>query len=113
MTRIGNGRRWWALLLAAVMVARLLAPEGWMPVRGGVALCSGMAMGGGSPAHPAPERRCDFALAAPTAPPPPTVAVVLPPSPPVPSRPIARPFTAPGRGLAAPPPFATGPPAFA
>lgn len=113
-------------LLAVALFVRALVPTGWMPVAtaDGVRfeLCAGQAMPpqagmhhghkeGGKPALP--DHPCAFAglgLAADTAPSP----VVLPipgfAPPPAAPRPLA---VAVGRGLAAPPPPATGPPAFA
>lgn len=117
-----------ALLLACALLARLASPGGWMPSADGVGLTlcpdfapaphAGMGHGGARHGPAAPEkhdkdgagRSCAFTAAAlalhepeppagPTVPPTPEAAAA--------ARPIA---TAPGRGLAAPPPFATGPP---
>lgn len=131
--------RWWLLLLAALAM-RAGVPAGWMPSATGVgfALCGTGAptptlaqlapyRGDGAPvtiaanrwlmAHddaPTPEPKtdhpCDTAAG-------PALLAALPllTAPPVPAAPApARaPALAPGRGLAAPPPPATGPPALA
>ena len=111
-----------AVLLALALALRLLAPEGWMPAAGGgLMLCPGasapMAMAGHhrdgreQPAHVA-DHPCAFAQAGTAAPPPvplasPSIAVT-------PELVLALRLTvATGRGLAAPPPPATGPPTFA
>lgn len=119
----------WVLLIAAALFARGLAPDGWMPSAKAAGqfelmLCSGMggtptvAAGHGHSHHPGDHdgggsHPCAFAgvAVADTAPPP---LVITPPI--RLERPRA-PATAfdvlPGRGLAAPPPPATGPPARA
>lgn len=130
-------RRLLLLAVAVALCARALIPAGWMPMTGpqGVvlALCDGsgpmlaaMAMphamptkhgdgggNGGAPAHhDAADHQCPFAAAA-------TIFAMETPAPPVPPlaprhqpRPTWRSVTV-GQGLAAPPPPATGPPAFA
>lgn len=119
-----------ALLLAAALLVRALVPAGWMvgsTADGvGLVLCDGLApetadahagmhhapADQGEPEEPAPDVPCAFAgLAAahePVTPigldhPSPATAVVTP----------ILPSATPGRGLAAPPPPATGPPALA
>lgn len=116
-----------AVLIALALVVRALVPAGWMPVADGMgvrlALCPGQAPtahampsmshgpehgGKGLPDHP-----CAFAalgLAAGTVPP---SLALLPRAVPVPAPIAQRDEGAIGRGLAAPPPPATGPPAFA
>ncbi len=116
-----------AALLAVALVVRALVPTGWMPVATAqgvrLALCPGQdvtppAMAGMHHGHerdgkqPPPDHPCAFAglgLAADTAPPfvIPSAAPVAPPL--VAAHPLA---VTVGRGLAAPPPPATGPPAF-
>lgn len=119
-----------ALLLVCALALRLLVPAGWMPVADAhglhLTLCpgagpimpatphvmAGMTHPGSAPHHDqaSPDHACPFAglslaLDRPTAPPtvaPPRVAPL-----PLPVRPLA---VAIGRGLAAPPPPATGPP---
>ncbi len=121
----------WLMLLAAALVARSAAPEGWMPVvnaAGGIeiALCNGtgpetvMVLGADGALHKkAPvnghneNHPCTFAgMGIGDAPP--MVAAVAPApmsaESPSPTTPLA---SFPGRGLAAPPPPAIGPPAFA
>ena len=113
-------------LLALALIVRALVPTGWMPVATAqgvtLELCAGQSMSptaamhhgdhdGGKPAMP--DHPCAFAglgMAADTAPPP-----VIRPLPLVPTSPLALPVSAVaiGHGLAAPPPPATGPPAFA
>lgn len=123
-------RRWLLLLVAAALCVRALVPAGWMPVAGpqGVelALCDGsgpampaaMAMTHGHRGapmqhhHGAPDHQCAFAAAAAT------FAAEWPagsPPLPLPHRqplPVRSPVAV-ARGLAAPPPPPTGPPAFA
>ena len=127
-------RRWLLLIAVIALLARALVPGGWMPVAGpaGVqlALCdgdmpavapahamAGMAMPArpGLPAHHhgAPDHPCSFAAAAAA-----LDVPTLPPSLPAPSADHAFAAAAPfavtiGRGLAAPPPPPTGPPASA
>ncbi len=134
---MGNGattssgwRRVALLLLACALLLRV--PAGWMPearADGSVTLgwCSGTshdvpeaataliakAMGdrGEKPAKPAAEQPCAFAAAAqPLAAADPAPAI-LPPAP-IEAPAPARLALLPGRGLAAPPPLATGPPSF-
>lgn len=120
----------WLMLLIGALLARGLAPEGWMPVAnasGGIeiALCNGMGPGdamvltpGGKLHHKAPakgqtgDHPCAFAGmgTADAAPPLPALTTPLQRDAAAPSR--ARVASVPGRGLAAPPPPATGPPAL-
>lgn len=116
-----------ALLLCALLV-RAMVPTGWMPVATAhglsFALCAGQepaphavtAMHHGQKEHGGqamPDHPCAFAglgLAADTAPPPlamPAMSVAIEAAP---ARVLAATV---GRGLAAPPPPATGPPAYA
>lgn len=122
----GRGRTWLGVVLALAIALKLMVPQGWMPdSRGGLMLCSGkvavatpvMAHGGhgrhDAPGKPTADHPCAFAgLGMAAAPPPPLAAVIVPTmasdAPPI--TPVA---VAVGRGLAAPPPPATGPPAFA
>ena len=113
-------------LLALALFVRALVPTGWMPVvtAEGVRLqlCAGQAMPPVAGMHHShqqgekqglPDHPCAFAglgLAADTAPP----LVVLAVAPVPGTGPAPRLFAvAVGHGLAAPPPPATGPPAFA
>jgi len=121
----------WLLLVVAALLARSIAPEGWMPVAnaaGGIEItvCNGLGADDrmvlapdGKLHHKAPadnqggDHPCAFAGLGIADAPPPVLAVAAPafsaPAIPVPDRtPLA-----PGRGLAAPPPPATGPPALA
>lgn len=121
----------WLMLIVAALIARSAAPEGWMPVAnaaGGIeiALCSGMGpetvmvlgadgalhkkapAGGHGSAHP-----CAFAGTG-VGDAPPLVAALSPAPAATESLSSPAPLIAiPGRGLAAPPPPAIGPPAFA
>lgn len=120
----------WLVLLVGVLVARGLTPDGWMPVADAAGtirftLCPGMApaepqmsMSHGKMHHKAPvkgqasDHPCAFAgigLADNVASPIVIAAPLKPTAAPVTARIVA----IPGRGLAAPPPPATGPPAFA
>ncbi len=121
-------RALWALLFAGALLARLASPSGWMPVAdaGGVHLApcdgrapamphamAGMAHHEHDPKSPTADHPCAFAglglaLAEPLPPP-----RLLAPSPARDLPPLARAAVAIGRGLAAPPPPATGPPALA
>ena len=119
-----------ALLLAILLAGRMAVPAGWMPVRTAdgfsVMLCSGSGPAGGGQAwvdssgtlhhgqkpagHGETKDPCPFgavsapvALAMAPAIPPLLPAAAPPAAPPPQSRPK-------GRGLAAPPPPATGPP---
>jgi hypothetical protein len=126
------GRRFgWLLVLVAALLARSIAPEGWMPVvnaAGGIEItvCNGtgpddrmVLSPDGKLHHKAPakgqsgDHPCAFAgLGVADAPPSLAVASVpafVPDVAPLPDRA----GTAPGRGLAAPPPPATGPPSLA
>ena len=135
----GWARAWLGLMLALAVALKLLVPHGWMPAPGGgLMLCPDQAPvvptapithGGGhhavagthvhaeadqQPDHPMPSgERCAFAgvgLAALARLPAPALVVPAP-------LPIASPTRVPavaiGRGLAAPPPPSTGPPASA
>jgi len=115
------------VLLAAVLLGKLLVPGGWMPVQTGrgieMTLCSGAAplrlwlddagklhKGEQPGSEKAPKDPCPFgALAAPvqrgTAP---VLAIVVVSAEPAPR--LVAPGVSVGRGLAAPPPPATGPP---
>jgi hypothetical protein len=121
----------WLMLLVAALLARSSAPEGWMPVAnaaGGIeiALCNGMGpetvmvLGVDGALHKkAPvnghnnDNPCAFAgMGVGSAPPAMAIATPAPAS----ARSLlpATTFVSfPGRGLAAPPPPAIGPPAFA
>ena len=121
-----------AMLLVAALAVRALVPAGWMPgaTPTGAAtlvLCSGSvaadppptAMPGmhhgqrGDPTHPAPEHPCAFTGLGLAWTPALLPAIVLPPAV-APARPRGDGGTvAIGRGLAAPPPPATGPPILA
>lgn len=123
------------MLLLCVLLARGMSPEGWMPgttMAGGFAIiaCDGMqpdettpmasdmSMGHGA-SHHTPDKKqsgghpCAFAgLGLADAPPPP-VAIGAPLTSYAATPLLMVAATAPGRGLAAPPPPATGPPALA
>ena len=120
----GLGRAWLGVVLALALALKLMVPQGWMPGRsGGLILCpsggpvlamAGMQHGGKEmPAHPAGDHPCAFTgLGVAPVPPAPLAAAM----PPVAARPhfaVQRVAVAVGRGLAAPPPPATGPPSFA
>ena len=123
----------WLALLVGVLIARGLTPDGWMPVAnaaGGIkfTICTGMgpadttmsmsmSMAHGKMHHKAPakgrasDHPCAFAgigLADNTRPPTTIAAPFFKPPSAAPA--IERLVAAPGRGLAAPPPPATGPP---
>jgi len=121
----------WLMLVVAALLARSIAPEGWMPVAnaaGGIeiTICNGMGpddrmvMAPDGKLHhktPAHNRQgdhpCAFAGVG-MASPPAAIATVTTPvfvAPVVPAVDHAR--IVPGRGLAAPPPPQTGPPALA
>ncbi len=127
----------WLVLVVGVLATRGLTPDGWMPVAkasGGIefVLCDGMGPAEPAPAasmpmpmahgkmhHEAPakgqaaDHPCAFAgigLADAT---PPLPAIVAPLRPTRAAPLVDRAVSAPGRGLAAPPPPATGPPALA
>jgi hypothetical protein len=122
----------WLMLLVAALIARSAAPEGWMPVAtaaGGIeiALCNGMgpdtvmvlgadgALHKKAPVsgHNSSDHPCAFAgMGVGAAPPVLAVAAPAPASAEslLPATPLV---SSPGRGLAAPPPPAIGPPAFA
>ncbi|MEO5493054.1 MAG: hypothetical protein ABIR08_03400 [Sphingomonas sp.] len=123
----------WLMLVVGVLCTRGLTPEGWMPVAnaaGGIefALCDGMgpiepaasmsmvhgkmhhkAPAKGQPGnHPCTGAGINFADMTPPLP-----AIVAPLRPTASALVSERATIAPGRGLAAPPPPATGPPALA
>jgi len=118
------------MLLVGVLLARGLTPDGWMPVAnasGGIefALCpgtmpadTGMPMAHGKMHHKAPakgqtgDHPCAFAGIGLADASPPMPAIVAPWRPALSTPAIDRAVTMPGRGLAAPPPPATGPPAL-
>ena len=136
MIRMAELRTFWQrlalLLVGCALLLRIAVPAGWMPQIGAgqvtLSWCADSGYSGpaalrearallakaiGKPApaehHKSPDQPCAFAMAAqPLAP---ADALILPAPQPAaePIRPI--PFeAAPGRGLAAPPPLATGPP---
>jgi hypothetical protein len=120
----------WLMLLVGVLLARGVTPEGWMPVAGAaggieIALCNGhgpddalVLTPDGKLHHKAPangqsgDHPCAFAGVG-TADAPPVPAIVAPASHSHAPQVLADTATIPGRGLAAPPPPATGPPALA
>ena len=138
-TRLRTGPFAW--LLVCALLLRALIPAGWMPAANGsfgLELCAGMGEDGagarfrqeaqrvldqalaGSAQHRNGDRSddsqkhqpCAFSGLAMAFAPPETAALTMPPAVGASLRPAS--FTAaPGRGLAAPPPPATGPPAFA
>lgn len=125
-----SGKRRYAatLLLALTLLMRVVVPQGYMPVEAAdgfrVELCSGtegktivipgIKLNGGQDKHDAGKSPCDFAGAGQAAALP-DVAFVPPlaPQPQAPTLSAPRAILAPGRGLAAPPPPATGPPFLA
>lgn len=130
--RAGGWRRIALFLVACALLFRVAVPAGWMPeanARGiTLAWCSGM--GDSAPAEaraliakavgekdtpkhkPASEQPCAFSAAAhPIASADPAPLPVPAAREPVAIHPALRPI--PGRGLVAPPPFATGPPLHA
>jgi len=121
----------WLLLLVAALLARSVAPEGWMPVvnaAGGIEItvCNGtgpddtmVLSPDGKLHHKAPGKSqsgdhvCAFAGLGVADAPPTLVALAAPILAPD-AAPALDPIDAiPGRGLAAPPPPATGPPSLA
>jgi hypothetical protein len=128
LRRPGSGARaWLGLVLALALALKLLVPQGWMPGPGGLVLCpdalplaagpvvhAGMHDDGHkAPRHALPDHPCAFAgLGLAATPVPSAVAVVAPVARERPPVPIVH-QVAVGRGLAAPPPPATGPPVFA
>lgn len=125
----GAERAWLSVVLALAVMLKLLVPQGWMPSPGGgLMLCPDQVPAAAAPmahrghhAMPADQQpehampdgeRCAFAglgLAAAPAAPMPVLALPRPLRTALVSRPYA---VAVGRGLAAPPPPATGPPAL-
>ena len=121
----------WLLLLVAALLARSVAPEGWMPVvnaAGGIEItvCNGtgpddimVLSPDGKLHHKAPakgqpgDHACAFSGLSIADAPPTFVALVAPILAPDAGPALDRIDTAPGRGLAAPPPPATGPPSLA
>ncbi len=125
----------WLMLVVGVLAARGLTPDGWMPVADAAgdmqfAPCDGMgpieptksmsmSMSHGKMHHQAPakgqpsDHPCTGAginLADAT---PPLPAIITPLRPTLTTAGIEHAVNAPGRGLAAPPPPATGPPTLA
>jgi hypothetical protein len=129
MTALRSSRALVALLLALLLAGRMVVPTGWMPVRTEqgltIMLCSGSGSGeawvdaagklhrGRNPAQGGkgePKDPCPFgAISAPAALPAGPVLAALAPIPAQAPAPAPRVVTI-GRGLAAPPPPATGPP---
>jgi len=119
----------WLLLVVAVLAARSVAPEGWMPVAsdgGGfeITVCDGMGPAeamvlakDGTLHHKTPtkgqksDHACAFAGIG-VASAPPLAALPLRAAGSMDANPAAIGEASPGRGLAAPPPPATGPPAL-
>lgn len=121
------------LLIACALLLRIMVPAGWMPQIGGgqvsLSWCADSGLSGPAalaeakallakatgekPAHkPAPDHPCAFAGAAQQLAM--VEAAIVPPAPIVHApRLHPRLTTAPGRGLAAPPPRSTGPPLLA
>lgn len=115
----GRTRLWLGTVLALAIALRLLVPQGWMPAPGGgLMICGGQtvmahAAGHHMPVKPVEDHGCPFAaLGLAATPPMPIAGAVVPPvataTAPAPVAAVAV-----GHGLAAPPPPATGPPAFA
>jgi hypothetical protein len=126
------GRRLaWLVLLVAVLLARGLTPDGWMPVAsasGGIelAVCNGLGpedrmvlTPDGKIQRKAPaqgqagDHPCAFAGIGIADTPPPVAIAAMPIDRAASLPPALAAATMPGRGLAAPPPPATGPPALA
>ncbi|MFC3173089.1 hypothetical protein ACFOD9_02370 [Novosphingobium bradum] len=127
MKPLRSSRALVALLLAVLLAGRMVVPTGWMPVRTGegfaIMLCSGSGAGqawvdtagklhqGHKPEGKSEAKDpCPYgAISAPAAlPAAPQLAALAPVPSPAPAP--ALPGVAVGRGLAAPPPPATGPP---
>ena len=109
-------------MLAVAIALRLLVPVGWMPAPGGgLMICDGVAPaihaahrgGHDQPAGHQQEHPCAFAALSLAMAPPATVPTVLAPATLTTGGRLAPLSVSVGRGLAAPPPPATGPPAFA
>lgn len=125
----------WLMLLVCVLLARGGGPEGWMPGKTAtgdfaIVACDGMQTATGMPmatgmamshdtSHPTPSKNpssghpCTFAGIGIADAPPPQLAIDAPLAPYVAAGAFAVGAIVPGRGLAAPPPPATGPPALA
>ncbi|HEX4694396.1 hypothetical protein [Sphingomonas sp.] len=121
------------MLLIVALLGQTAAPEGWMPVvasSGGVVVvpCDGMGpnaamammMPGGKNSHDqmphhgqAGDHPCAAAGIGIADAPPPILQIAMAPVAPIETPDLPAPDTLPGRGLAAPPPPATGPPARA
>jgi hypothetical protein len=120
----------WLLLIVAAMLARSIAPDGWMPVAnaaGGIEIkvCNGtgpddamVLSADGKLHHKAPakgqtgDHPCAFSGLGLADAPPPLLALVAPIPVPDTTHALDPIEAAPGRGLAAPPPPATGPPSL-
>ena len=106
-------------MLALAIALRLLVPQGWMPApAGGLMICSGQMASSDHrthdvPAKPTEDRSCAFAALGLAAAPPAASADPVAPPAIAAEEPTLTEVVAIGRGLAAPPPPATGPPAFA
>ena len=121
----------WLLLLVGALLARSIAPDGWMPVvnaAGGIEItvCNGtgpddrmVLSPDGKVHHKAPvkgqlgDHPCAFSGLGVANAPPPQLALAIPTLAPQAVPEPRRVHLVPGRGLAAPPPPATGPPSFA
>jgi hypothetical protein len=123
---IGDRRGIACALLALALLLRLVVPAGWMPAAGGgyaITLCTGAGVSRawvdaegkvhkGEPGKAAPDHQCVFAGFSAALDAPPLAGALLAPLAAVEALPpLARSAVAIGRGLAAPPPPATGPPA--
>ncbi len=109
------------LVLAAILFARVVVPQGWMPSAKGqwITICSGMGIETAwidsdgkihkDDAPKAPEGKCAFAAAAALHTP--DMSTALAPITGALAR-LAATYVQVGQGLAAPPPPATGPPAL-
>jgi hypothetical protein len=121
----------WLLLVVTALLARSIAPEGWMPVvnaAGGIEItvCNGtgpddamVLSPDGKLHHKIPgksqpgDHACAFSGLGIADAPPTLVALALPDFAPETTPALDRIDAVPGRGLAAPPPPATGPPSLA
>ena len=123
--RVTRFRFGWLVLLVVALIVRSAAPAGWMPVvsaSGGIEItvCNGDAplvlAKDGSLHKQVPKGEahdCAFAGMGVASAPPPQVAIDLPIRTANTAPIVERLAITPGRGLAAPPPPATGPPALA